>query len=57
MARPLKPLFRSRHHRNQPEWHLGDPPPPPRRIDWPLVMLVVIVFVAGFVWIIPALEQ
>jgi hypothetical protein len=29
----------------------GDPPAEARRVDWMLVALVAIVFVAGFVWL------
>jgi hypothetical protein len=39
----------------KPVWNLGDPPNQRRRVDWALLLLVVLVFVAGFVWIIPAL--
>lgn len=77
MARILKPWFRSRHHRKDPNWDLGTPPRGTRRrkpagtdvnkpgrslggawrIDWQVVSLVAIVFVASFVWVLPALEQ
>lgn len=40
----------------KPVWNLGDPPRKRWRIDWLLIALVAVVFVAGFVWIIPALE-
>jgi hypothetical protein len=52
MARIVKPLFRSRHHRKQPKWNLGEPPRSWRqRIDWLLILLVVIVFVVSFGWL------
>jgi endonuclease YncB( thermonuclease family) len=58
MARIVKPDFGSRHHRKPPDWHLGGPPRSwRRRVDWPLVSLVAIVFVTGFVWLLPALEE
>jgi len=57
MVRILKPLFGSRHHRPDPGWHLGDPPKAWwQRIDWLLISLVVIAFVASFVWLFPAIE-
>jgi len=57
MVRILKPLFGSRHHRPDPDWHLGDPPKAWwQRIDWLLISLVVIAFVASFVWLFPAIE-
>jgi Staphylococcal nuclease homologue len=57
MARIVRPQFGSRHHRPSPNWILKEPPNKRRRVDWQLVSLVVIVFVAGFVWLFPALDQ
>jgi hypothetical protein len=51
MAR-IKPDFGSRHHRPSPQENLGDLPRTLRhRIDWKLTALVVMVFVAGFLWL------
>jgi hypothetical protein len=55
MARILKPQFGCRPRRRSPSTP-GAPPEKRRRFDWQLVSLVAIVFVAGFVWLFPALD-
>lgn len=58
MTRIPKPEFGTRHHRPEPQGPLGAPQRNGRqRIDWMVVALVVIVFIAGFVWLLPALGQ
>jgi len=49
-----KPQFGHRHHRPAPRSGLDDSPASVwRRFDWPLVALVAVVFLAGFVWLFP----
>jgi nuclease-like protein len=57
MARIVRPQFGSRHHKRTRHWSLGDAAAKRRRVDWQLVSLVAIVFVASFVWLFPALDQ
>jgi len=51
MMRLLKPDFGSRQRRPRPAGTLGDPLAKQWRFDWQLVTLVVVVFVASFVWL------
>jgi len=49
-----KPQFGHRHHRPAPRSGLDDSPASVwRRFDWPLVALVAVVFLEGFVWLFP----
>jgi hypothetical protein len=45
----VRSSFGHRHHRPAPR--AGGPASAGRRFDWPLVALVTVVFVAGFVWL------
>ena len=56
MARIVRSQFGTRRHRPNPRWQRGDPPRSARRIDWPLIRLVALVFTASFVWLLPALH-
>jgi len=52
MTRITKPDFGTRHYRPAPVPQLEDAPPPWwQRVDWPVVFLVAVVFVACFVWL------
>jgi type VI protein secretion system component VasF len=51
MARSTQPAFGTRHRKPKPLSAAGDAPAESRRMDWMLVALVAIVFVAGFVWL------
>ena len=58
MAHIVRPQFGSRQYRPAPNWYRARPPAAkPWRIDWQLVSLVAIVFVASFVWLFPALDE
>jgi len=51
MTRITKPEFGTRHYRPAPLLHLEDAPPWWQRLDWPVVAVVAVVFVACFVWL------
>jgi hypothetical protein len=58
MARITKPDFGHRRYRSAPKRRLHDSQRRwRRRVDWQLVSLIAIVFVASFVWLFPALEE
>lgn len=53
-ALSAKPQFGHRHYRPAPRSGLeASPASVWRRFDWPLVALVALVFLAGFVWLFP----
>jgi hypothetical protein len=52
MTRITKPEFGNRHYRPVPDPHLEDAPQAWwQRLDWPVVAVVAIVFIACFWWL------
>ena len=51
MTRIAKPEFGTRHYRPAPIPQIEDAPAWWQRLDWLVVSLVVIVFVACFIWL------
>ena len=52
MTRITKPEFGNRHYRPVPDPHLEDVPQAWwQRLDWPVVAVVAIVFIACFWWL------
>jgi hypothetical protein len=52
MTRIAEPEFDTRHYRPGPLPHLEDAPAWYQRLDWLVVALTAIVFIACFVWLL-----
>ena len=51
MAQITKPHFGTRHHKPRPLEALSDSSDRRWRVDWLVVAVVTVVFVAGFFWL------
>jgi len=51
MTHLTKPHFGTRHHKPRPLEALSDSSDSRWRVDWLVVAVVTVVFVAGFVWL------